>query len=94
MSSYLAIRWSHDFVDDPELILVEIDDRRKEVRKIEYFRDGRIGVATRSVETELTGLSDCAVPVIEEINLDPQFSANEIPADDFSKAWEEAVIEC
>ena len=94
MASYLAIKWIHNFADDPELILVEIDARRNELRKIEYFRDGRVGVATRSVETELTGLSDCAVPAVEEINLDPQFSAKEIQADDFSKAWEEAVIEC
>lgn len=93
-NSWVRVVWIHAFKDDPVEILVELDAERYETRKIEYFADGRIGVATRDFETDLTGTSDCPMPDLEEINADPQFFAEAIGHERFEKAWDDAVLEC
>lgn len=90
-TSYVKVAWIHQFQDDPVRIMMELDGERNELRKIEYFADGRIGVATREIETDLTFIGCLAVPPIEEINSDPQFFAEPISEGEFQGAWEEAV---
>lgn len=46
---YLKVEWMHQWDDEPIVIYSEIDDCRRETRKIEVFRNGRVGYATRKV---------------------------------------------
>jgi len=86
---YLKCEWIHNFIDEPSLFYSELDDARYETRKIEIYKDGRIGYAYDDIEFGGSRLSECAVPVIEEINKDPEFVACEMTADEFNAVWEE-----
>ena len=59
---YLRVLWRHSFADDPVELLSEIDDARLEVRKIEIFRDGRKGFASRTESGRDTYLGVEALP--------------------------------
>ena len=37
---YVLTEWDHDLDDEPYLIYSELDDSRREVRKVEFFRNG------------------------------------------------------
>ncbi len=65
----------------------ELDERRFETRKIEYFRDGSVGYADGEVEVGGTRLGDVPVPSLEDIAIDPQFAPEPISASDFEDRW-------
>jgi len=66
----------------------ELNERREEIRKIEYFKDGRVGIASKSEESGSTRLGLDSVPSVAEINSDPQFSAEEITEAEFCSQWD------
>lgn len=37
---YILVEWDHDLDDEPYLIYSELDENRREIRKIEFFRNG------------------------------------------------------
>lgn len=37
---YVSIEWDHDLDDEPYLIYSELDDGRREVRRVEFYRNG------------------------------------------------------
>ena len=37
---YVLVEWSHDLEDEPYEIYSELDEDRREVRKVEFFRGG------------------------------------------------------
>jgi hypothetical protein len=88
---YLMVDWLHNFSDEPIKIYSEIDEQRNEVRKIELFRDGKIGYATETVEFGGCGLSECPIPEIEEIATNPQFKPIEITREEFEEVWQSKV---
>ncbi len=85
------VDWLHNFPDEPVKIYSEIDEQRNEVRKIELFRDNKIGYATKNIEFGGSCLSKYPIPEIEEIALDPQFKPVEISKDEFEKVWQSKV---
>jgi hypothetical protein len=84
---YMYVNWIHSEPDEPQELYSEIDDLGWEIRKIEIFRDGRVGCASLSHSSNSTGLSIEEIPSIEEIAMDAQFSPKEITKADFEKVW-------
>ena len=84
---YLRVRWEHDFADDPVDMISEIGPDGYERRKVEVFRDGRLGWADKDHEVGGTGLGRIAVPPLDEINAQEEFLASRVEAADFERAW-------
>jgi hypothetical protein len=84
---YVKVAWRHDLDDEPVLYLSELGDDGYEVRKIQFFRDGRSEWADEDHETASVGLSEIAFPAIEDISSQPEFDAEEITAEEFEMAW-------
>lgn len=91
-TSYIAVKWLHSFIDEPVLLLSELDEQCWEVRKIEVFRDGTATFADATHETETTTLGQLPVPPLAEIASDPEFVSREITLAEF-EVWWRAVVE-
>ena len=37
---YVLLEWDHDLDDEPYLVYSELDDSRREVRRVEFYRNG------------------------------------------------------
>lgn len=92
---YMKCEWLHDEADYPILFYSEMSDERYEVRKIEFYRDGRYGYAYEDVEVRGAGLSEVPVPTITEIAEDEleHFVPVAISKEEFEKVWKEKVPE-
>ena len=88
---YLKVAWVHQWDDEPVVIYSEMDDRRQETRKIEVFRDGRIGYATSKIDYGGTLLSETPLPPLHSIAFDQQFKPHEITQQSFEQVWKEKV---
>jgi hypothetical protein len=87
---YIKVLWHHECPEDPVELYSEIGDDGCEVRKIELYRDGRYGQASREGSTGSTGLSDEPIPDIAEIAALEEFTPNEISAAEFETVWQNA----
>jgi hypothetical protein len=63
-----------------------------ETRKIEFWSDGRVGYASQAGASANTCLGDQPVPALEEINVDVEFSGEEIDAAAFELLWHQHVV--
>lgn len=88
---YLAVKWDQPSSEMPVEILSELDGRRFETRKIEYFRNGTVGFASAGVSDGRTRLAPAPVPTLAEIALQPEFQARRIPREEFERAWAKIV---
>jgi hypothetical protein len=88
---YLKVEWKHDEPGEPTLLYSEVDDDGWEVRKVELFRDGKMGHASRQADTELTMLGEVAVPSLEAIADDPEFVPSLISKEEFEGIWHKAL---
>jgi hypothetical protein len=88
---YLKVEWIHGWDDEPSVIYSEIDDCRRETRKIEVFRDGRIGYATSKIDYGGTLLSETPLPPLHSIASDRQFKPHKITQQSFEQVWKEKV---
>ena len=86
--TYLSVRWTHSIQGKPILIVSELNSARTEIRKIEYYKDGSVGIASGKREINGTTLSCEPIPSIESINRDPQFEAEQISRDEFEALWD------
>lgn len=84
---YICVRWLHSSQADPVLLYSELDEERWETRKVEVFPDLSIGYADASTHSAQTRLGLMPVPLLAEINADPQFVGIEIDAAAFEQAW-------
>jgi hypothetical protein len=91
MSTYLKVRWRHQYPDEPVLLLSELDANRYEIRKVEVFADGTKGYASEQSSVHGTQLGEVPVPTEEEISTDPQFFIEAVTADEFERLWESAL---
>ena len=87
MTTYIHVRWLHEFDDEPVELWSELDGERFETRRLEIFRDGSIGFASATEATDRTWLGEIAVPPIDEISQNPQFVAQEISKEEFERRW-------
>ena len=88
---YLAVRWTHEFPDEPVELLSELSEGRWEVRKVERYADGRVRFASRQEATGSTMLSEVPLPPDDEISADPQFEIRQISAAEFQAWWDRAT---
>jgi hypothetical protein len=84
---YIKVIWNHQQPDDPVQLYGELDDESWEVRKVEVFRDGFLGYASRSESRGSTFLGLVPVPPLAEIAADPEFEPREIGKDEFDEIW-------
>ncbi|WP_093010405.1 DUF6881 domain-containing protein [Sphingobium sp. YR768] len=89
--TYLRVRWLHSLPDEPIDLWSELNADREETRKIEIWRDGRVGYASYESEVGGTRLGEGPLPAVAEIALDPEFQPQEISADDFNRCWQNSV---
>lgn len=88
---WIDVLWRHDFPDEPVRLVSELDEGRDEIRKLEFFRDGRVGVASAAMSCLDTRLGEAPLPSLQEINADPEFVAVSISRDAFEALWERHV---
>jgi hypothetical protein len=86
---YIRVSWRHDAADEPIELWSELDGARYETRKLEIYRDGRVGYADAAQEIEGTVLSDLPLPALAEIGSDHQFEPQEISRAEFENLWRE-----
>ena len=87
---YIAVRWHHSIPSEPIELFSELDDTRREIRKVEVFSDGTCHSADQHRQSGPTRLGVAPVPSLEEIGSDRQFSPREIKQSDFEEAWRRA----
>jgi len=85
---YIDVEWHHKNPDEPYRLISEIGEDNFETRKLEFFKDGKIGVATKQIETLDTRLGITEIPNLAEINSDTQFTGKEITEDKFYVLWQ------
>jgi hypothetical protein len=90
--TYLKVEWLHDFDDEPIEILSELDSRRREIRKVERFRDGTLTFAGSEGTSGSTMLSEAPLPPLKEIASDPQFRPQTIGKEAFEHRWKAATM--
>lgn len=88
---FLKIEWNHEIVDEPYIIYAELDDVGYEIRKIEIYKNGRIGYATQSSEFGGSILSEHPYPTVEEIAANAEFIPEQISKEEFESIWRESV---
>ncbi|MDO9387906.1 MAG: hypothetical protein Q7T65_14505 [Thiobacillus sp.] len=86
--TYIRVFWIHESPTDPIDLWSELDESRFETRKLEYFRDGRVGYASKTEEAEGTRLGiGPPIPPLDIIASDPQFSPEEVSVQAFEDRW-------
>lgn len=88
---YLRVRWVHNHSSEPIILISELDADRFELRKIEKFRDGKIGTASVKGSTPGTRLGEAPVPPLNVIEADPQFVIEPCSPSDFEQEWRSAL---
>ena len=87
MPSYLKVVWHHRLADEPIELYSEINDSRMELRKVEVYRDGRHDFANDASSVGTTRLSEGALPSVEEIAAQSEFTPTMIESAEFEKVW-------
>lgn len=95
---YLRVLWSHDYADHPVELFSEIGPDGWERRRVERFRDGRLGWADEEHEVGGAVLAEARVGASldeideqDEINEQDEFEASTIDAERFEWMWRQAV---
>ncbi|MFS1512656.1 DUF6881 domain-containing protein [Chengkuizengella sp. SCS-71B] len=84
---YLYVEWMHKFLDEPIVLISELDENRFEQRKIEIYKDGKAGYAINKTEIHDTRLSVDSIPEIHNIALNKKFKPKYISKNDFTRIW-------
>ncbi|MEU2724641.1 DUF6881 domain-containing protein [Streptomyces smyrnaeus] len=85
------VHWHHDFDDEPVVMYSQIGDDDYEARKVEIFRDGRMGWADEAGSYGGTGLGEIPVGPIADVREQADFTAWVISAEEFDAAWSRAT---
>ena len=91
--TYIRVQWLHSSPSEPVWLVSELDDRRREVRKVEVFSNGTKGYATRDEEVGGTRLGAEPLPSTAEIAADPQFLFAEINKETFEVIWKGRTLQ-
>jgi hypothetical protein len=84
---YIDVLWMHPHDSEPMRLASELDQNRMEVRKLEFFSDGRVGFASVDVSIYGARLGEVPAPSLDEINQDPQFRGVSITGLAFEELW-------
>jgi len=86
-SIFIDVAWIYDFDAEPIRLVSQLDSERNKVRKLEFFRDGRVGYADGHKSAMGTQVGKLPVPPLAEINSDTQFDTRIIESTLFSRSW-------
>ncbi|MFD2332898.1 DUF6881 domain-containing protein [Cohnella sp. GCM10020058] len=87
---FIKVIWFHQNIEYPVLLYSELNQIRFEKRKVEQYRNGRIGIADHDLSLNAM-LGICEVPSLAEINMNQEFYGFEINKDEFECVWNEAL---
>lgn len=90
---YLMVEWIHELKDEPYVIFAEIDQNMYEVRKLELFRNGNVGFATKFSEYGGSILANHPYPSLGEIASNPEFNLKTIFKEEFEKVWNRYTLD-
>ena len=88
---YIDVNWLHDLDEEPYRLVSEIGPDQYEIRKLEFFRSGKVGYASSIARTENTNLGIAEVPTLEEINSQSEFNGQNISKQQFEQLWQKYV---
>ncbi|AWK03519.1 hypothetical protein HYN56_04490 [Flavobacterium crocinum] len=89
---YYKINWTHEFIEEPFLVFIEINENGFEEKKIEFYKDSVIKIASNDFERETFLNPDKFY--IEDYNYQSykeRISAVEISKIYFNMEWEKAI---
>jgi hypothetical protein len=84
---YLKAHWRHELPDEAVFWFHELDDERRENRKVVVFRDGRSERAGFGEATDYAFLNSEPIPEVGDINSQTEFDAEQIDQAEFENAW-------
>lgn len=87
---YQFVEWLHEFDSEPVAIIQELTDDGWEVRKIEVFPGGSVGLASGRDESGGSALAELPSPDLDAINRSPEFNGVAIGPRLFEALWREA----
>ena len=87
-NTFLRVRWEHDNDDDPIAMYYELDAERMTCRVVEVFGDGRVQRADTIDPDAPTSLNWEPIPLLGEINQQPEFTGRVITSADFDSVWQ------
>ena len=89
---YVRLKWNHTNPDEPVWIFSELDERGKEVRKIECFHNGFCDIATAAGSSGTTALMTLPLPDLAQLaKRDPEFEPVIITKEEFEEVWTKRV---
>jgi hypothetical protein len=88
---HIKIHSIHTSPDEPVFLYSELDESRREIRKVEIFWDGKMGYATRDANFGPTRLEAEPIPSLSEVEDNPELVASEITSEDFEEVWRRAL---
>ena len=91
-TQHLLVEWLHTAPEEPIRLYYELDLKRRELRKVEEYRDGTLHSADASHGQGNTFLAWEPHPSVAEIQTDPQFRVSELAAQEFEQIWQQAHL--
>lgn len=91
MPIYIYSKWRNSPIGSPSEFYSELDAQRYEIRKVEIFKNGKIGYASKSGTACGTRLGIIPVPSTAEIKAQSEFDIKPISKDKFEEKWREAT---
>ena len=88
---YIKVARRHDRRDEPIVVYSELDDNRRETRKVEIFGRGPAGYASGDRSSGSTTLRAEAVPDLSAMPPDPKSRREEISKREFEEVWRRAT---
>ncbi|KQR11646.1 MULTISPECIES: DUF6881 domain-containing protein [Xanthomonas] len=84
---YIDVEWLHQDSNEPVRLVSELDHRRYEIRKLEFFSGGKVGFASQDRNSPGTELGNAEVPSLTEINESLEFNGISISSQTFEILW-------
>ncbi|HKK76798.1 MAG TPA: hypothetical protein VJ953_17100 [Saprospiraceae bacterium] len=98
---YIKIEWKRAHLNEPHTILIEIDDDRMEVKRIEQYKNGKSDFASKTLNQGEAILGDYPFLDLEEYNArnaeiddlwEEDLLASEISKSEFYRNWKVKTV--
>jgi hypothetical protein len=99
---WIKIDWINTYEDEPYVIFMELTDDRQNTRKIELYKNGKIGYAIGEIEINGVRLNEEKFPTVNEYNIlnleqhptddDEVLLASNIGKDEFEDLWFKSIV--
>jgi hypothetical protein len=90
MNLYLMVLWLNPSEYDPSVLYHEINADHLEMRRVEYFADGRLLRDDEIDDDSVVSLSLVAFPELDEMLAQPDFKTTVIDKAVFESVWSRA----